>query len=430
LAAFVKLRRSTATIWSKSGGFLQGLARSGDSRTVTNVRLRHLRPMARAGYWMMTPYRIPARIAFIHQLASSNEQLLALNAELAAKTEQLSGDNVELAANAERLSEQNAALAAKSEQLSEQNAELSSRTEQLNKQNAEHVAKIEQLNKQCALDRPVVFMHVPKTAGAALTHGLIEALPASNCVNCYDRGFFGGLGSGETNLPVFDALPPAGDVVDFVAGHITYSTLIQGRPAARFMTVLREPRSRIISLWTFYRSHSDETAARLAAFGRVVRLARRPLVEFLNHPEAACHTDNKCVRMLLWPHPLIPDDGFIDEASDERLACEAAARLKAFHFADVVENPRLEDNVRAFLARPLAYRRTNETPRLPSELRVAPEEELTREALDIVEHRSRLDRELWRVLAAERIAGADPIALGDDTFRRTLTRHAALIRPE
>ena len=441
------------------------------------ARLRRFRQVARTGYWMMTPHKNPARIAFIRQLAANNEQLLGLNAELAAKTEQLNQQNAALAAKTEQLSQhnaelaatteqlgqhnaalaakteqlnqQNAALAAKAEQLSEQNAGLAAKVEQLgqhnaefaakaerlNEQNAERVARIEQLSKHCGLDRPLAFMHVPKTAGAALTHSLIEALPATVCVNCYDRGFFGALGSCEIILPpadhaVFDALPAADEVIDFVAGHITYSTLVQGRPAARLMTVLREPRSRILSLWTFYRSQSDETVSRLAGFGRVVRLARRPLIEFLNHPEAACHTDNKYVRMLLWPHPLIPDDGFIDEASDERLVCEAAARLRAFEFADVIENPRLEDNVRAFLVRPFVYRRENESPRLPAELRVAPEQEFTGEALHLVAHRSRLDRELWRTLAAERIADADPAALGDDTFGRTLTRHAALMLPE
>jgi hypothetical protein len=158
-----------------------------------------------------------------------------------------------------------------------------------------------------------------------------------------------------------------------------------------------------------------------------VRLTRQPLIEFLNHPEAACHTDNIAVRMLLRPHPLIPDDGFIDSASDERLVSEAAARLKAFAFADVVENPRLEDDVRAFLVRPFVHRRVNETI-VPSELRVPLGEELNDEALLLVERRSRLDRELWGTVAAERIAGADPTALSDDTFRRTVTRYAALMR--
>jgi hypothetical protein len=112
----------------------------------------------------------------------------------------------------------------------------------------------------------------------------------------------------------------------------------------------------------YWRSMSDEEVSLFGAWSRVIRLTRQPLIEFLNHPEAACQTDNVYVRMLLWPHPLIPDDGFIDSASDGRLASEAARRLKTFDFADVIENPHLEDNVRAFLTRPFVYRRANETP--------------------------------------------------------------------
>jgi hypothetical protein len=371
MALLVNPLRSTATIWSKSRGFLQRLGRGGHSRTATNARL-----LARAGYWMMTPHKIPARIAFIRQLTSKNEQLFALNAECAAK--------------------------------------------------------IEQLSKQSAMDRHLAFMHIPKTSGIALTEGLRDVLPSTACIGGFDRRHFGAFRSFETMAPglrqmIYETLPPAKGI-DFVTGHMAYSTLIQSRPAARFMTVLREPRSRILSLWMFWRSSSDETLAALGAFGRVPRLAREPLAEFLNHPEAAHQTDNIAVRMLLWPHPLIADDGFIDSASDERLASEAAARLKAFDFADVIENPRLEDNVRAFLARPFAYRRVNETLVL-SELRVPLEEELTSEALLLVEHRSRLDRKLWWAVAEERIAGADLTALSNDTFRRTVRRYAALMGP-
>ena len=165
------------------------------------------------------------------------------------------------------------------------------------------------------------------------------------------------------------------------------------------------------------------------AWARVQRLARRPLAEFLNHSEAACQTDNVFVRRLLWPHPLIPDDGFIDSASDERLVSEAAARLKAFDFTDVIENPRLEDNVRGFLARPFVYRRMNETV-VRAEFGVPLEQELTDEALLLLEHRSRLGRALWRTVASERIAGVDLTALGDDTFRQAATRYAALMRPQ
>jgi len=295
-------------------------------------------------------------------------------------------------------------------------------------------AILAQRGKQSALDRPLAFMAVPKTSGSALAIGLCEVLPSTARIHGWDHGFFGAFRQFETMSPglrqqIYETLPPANGI-DFVFGQIAYSTLIQGRPTARLMTVLREPRSRILSLWMYWRSFPDEDGAIGGAWGRVRRLTRQPLAEFLNHPEAACQTDNVYVRRLLWPHPLIPDDGFIDSESDERLTSEAVARLKAFDFADIIENPRLEDNVRAFLARPFVYRRVNETPAMPSELRVPLEQELTREAMLLVEHCSRLDRELWRALAAERIAGADPTALSDDTFRRTVTRHAALMRPE
>jgi hypothetical protein len=395
MTLLVNPRRSTVIIWSK--------------RTATSARLpswlRQLRQKARAGYWMMTPHRIPARIAFIGQLTSKNKQLTSKNEQLTSKNDQLTSKN----------------------------DQLTSKNEQLLALNAELAAKIEQLSKQLAMDRPLVFMHIMKTSGVALRAGLREVLPSPEYIGGFDRGYFGAFRSFETMSPeirqgIHEALPPANGI-DFVTGHMAYSTLIRGLPAARFMTVLREPRSRILSLWMYWRSMSDEEVSLFGAWRRIIRLTRQPLIEFLNHPEAACQTDNVYVRMLLWPHPLIPDDGFIDSASDGRLAREAAGRLKTFDFTDVIENPRLEDNVRAFLTRPFVYRRANESPPMPSELRVPLEEELTGEALLLVGHRSRLDRELWRAIAAERIAGADLTALRDDTFRRTITRYAALMCP-
>jgi predicted nuclease with TOPRIM domain len=385
-------------------------------------------------------------------------QLASLHTEIATLTPEvtrLNGENNFYARRVAELEEHNRLLTeAATEraqrvqdqegQLTSLHTEIATLTPEVTRLNGENnfyarrVAELEEHNRllteAAALDRPLAFMAVPKTSGSALTVGLCEVLPSTARIHGWDHGFFGAFRQFETMSPglrqqIYETLPPANGI-DFVFGQIAYSTLIQGRPTARLMTVLREPRSRILSLWMYWRSFSDEDDAIAGAWGRVRRLTRQPLAEFLNHPEAACQTDNVYVRRLLWPHPLIPDDGFIDSASDERLTSEAAARLKAFDFADVIENPRLEDNVRAFLARPFVYRRVNETPPMPSELRVPLEQELTREALLLVEHCSRLDRELWRALAAERIAGADPTALSDDTFRRTVTRHAALMRPE
>lgn len=406
-------------------------------------RLR-LRQLVRTAYWTMTPFKTPARTAFIRQLTSNNEQLLVLNAAFAAKIEALSSQNAELVSrieelnrhNAElisrieQLNSQNAALVSKTEQLSNKNAELVSRVEHVNKQNAELGSRIEQLIKQSALDRPLAFMQVPKASGSALTVGLCEVLPATARVHGWDHAFFGTFREFETMAPgvrqdIYQFLPPANGA-DFVYGQFAYSTLVQGRPAARLMTVLREPRTRLLSLWLYWRSFSDEDHAAAGAWGRIQRLTRRPLAEFLDQPEAACQSDNVYVRRLLWPHALIPDNGFIDSASDERLVNEAIARLKRIDFADIVENPQLENNVRAFVVRPFVYRRVNETDVRP-DLGVHLEEELSGETLLMVEHRSRLDREIWRAVAAERIAGMDLTALSDDTFRRAITRYVALM---
>ncbi len=158
--------------------------------------------------------------------------------------------------------------------------------------------------------------------------------------------------SPELRQCFYKVLPPANGN-DFLNAHMAYSTIIQGRPAARLMTVLREPRLLRIPLWMFWRSYSDETLAAAGVWGRITRMGRGSLIECLNHPEAAYQTDNIAVRMLLWPHPLIPNDGFIDGASDQRLVSEALARLKTFDFVDVIENPRFVENLRVFFGPPL-----------------------------------------------------------------------------
>ena len=92
----------------------------------------------------MTPHKGPARIAFIRQLTSKNQQLLALNAELAAK--------------------------------------------------------IEQLSKRYAMDHPLAFMHVIKTSAVAPRAGLREVLPPPEYIGGFDRGYFGAFRSFETCL--------------------------------------------------------------------------------------------------------------------------------------------------------------------------------------------------------------------------------------
>lgn len=281
---------------------------------------------------------------------------------------------------------------------------------------------------RCGLDRPLAFMHIPKASGSALVTGLIEVLPSTPFLGGFDRSMFGTFEGFDTLPPEVraliycDGLRPTDDV-DLVAGHFAFSTLRAARPRARLITILREARSRILSLWMFWRALSEE-AAWLEVHHR---LARNPLIDFLSYPEVAHQTDNVTVRMLLWPHSLIQPGRFIDVAADAQLVAEAAARLKAFTFTDVVENPSLEDNIRDLLARPFVYRRVNETISMPTERRTPLREQLTAETVRLLEHRSRLDRELWLAVARERLGDVDAVALADDVFDKTVTRHGALM---
>jgi len=303
--------------------------------------------------------------------------------------------------------------------------------ERMTAPDAERAARFNDSSARSAMDRPLAFMHIPKTSGSSLIAGLREVLPSTTCIGGFDLSMFGAFDVLEKVDPKVresiypDVLPPIGGR-DFVAGHFAYSTLAKSCPDARVMTVLREPRSRILSLWMYWRAVADDALSAWGTWRDTVRVARQPLLDFLNHPEAACQTDNVAVRMLLWPHPLIPDAGFIDSASDQCMAGKAAARLKSFAFADVIENPQFEENVRIWLARPFVYPRVNET-HMPPELRVRLRDELTQEALRLLEHRSRLDRPLWLALASERIATAEPGTLSDDIFRRTVARYEGLM---
>ena len=105
------------------------------------------------------------------------------------------------------------------------------------------------------------------------------------------------------------------------------------------------------------------------------------------------------------------------------------ARLQTFDFADVFENPQLEQNVRTFLARPFVYRRMNETKAPPPELSVDFDAELSDAALQLLNLRSRLDRPLWQTLCAKRMPQADAERRARDALADTVARFRAL-RPE
>jgi hypothetical protein len=215
--------------------------------------------------------------------------------------------------------------------------------------------------------------------------------------------------------------------VDFVAGHIAYSTLFRRYGSINYLTVLREPISRVLSLWLYWRAMPDDSLARLGAWADYVRRAQEPLKDFLSLGDLACQTDNLSVRMLLWPHRLIPEADFIDRRYDAALLKDALGALKQFAFVDIIENPKMHPSLERWLGRRVPYARINETPHLPLSLAHPLHSELTSTALDLIEERTRLDLKLWSLLARQRVTAQNPEMLRSRVILRSVARHAALM---
>lgn len=280
--------------------------------------------------------------------------------------------------------------------------------------------------------RPLVFMHIPKSAGTSLNDALRTAIEPRGFFSAFDRCNFGSFSDFESinesirKAILFDPaqIPPR---LDLISGHMSFSTTSQANPSAQFMTILREPVSRLMSFWLFWRSKRDENLAPWGGWADYVRKSRRSLREFVRAKDISCQVDNQSLRMLLWPHPLIPVDDFIDERHEQELVQAAASRLDQFDFVDVIENPDMVINLQNWLGRPLTFRKLNETEDIPDALKSPVQDELDPEALALVEHRSRLDLKLWQQVVSRRLPQVDLKIFRDQARAESLARHCRLM---
>ena len=106
---------------------------------------------------------------------------------------------------------------------------------------------------------PVALMHIPKTSGTSLAHGLYESLaPAKPLMWAYDRVLFGQFRAFDSLSPELRRLIYLDQVgmprdLDFIAGHLSHATLLNHYGTFQHVTVLREPRSRLLSHSLFFR---------------------------------------------------------------------------------------------------------------------------------------------------------------------------------
>jgi hypothetical protein len=284
-------------------------------------------------------------------------------------------------------------------------------------------------NRPFESKRRLVFLHVPKTAGTSFTEALAASLERTRGPLQFDHYHFGGLTTLDVLEPAQRALvigkdEPVEDEARFVAGHFSLSTLKRAYAGAQLITLLREPRSRVLSYWMFGRAARDET---LPPWGpewtERMLLMRGPFADFVSHPKLLAQSDNVVARMLLRPHPLIEDEAPIDERHDGVVLAEALARLDDLAFVDVVENPLLVENVAAWLGCAVTMRRLNESAAVPEPLRRPIDAELAPDVLELLAARTRLDLAIWSYVAARRLPERPLEAVLERAFQGAVDRY-------
>jgi hypothetical protein len=275
--------------------------------------------------------------------------------------------------------------------------------------------------------RPLVFNHVPKAAGTALREALVDAIAPESIALGFDGSVFGSftdMGKVSRRLRRLVYADPTDIPLDaqFVSGHVSPSTTMARFPDAPHLTVLREPRARVVSFWLYTRSRPAGRRRMWGPLGDTFLLAKGSLADFLAADVVAPGTDNFMTRFLLWPHPRIPADGFIDPADDELLVAEALEKLGRFGHVGLVEDPALTAGIGTFLGVDVTMPVRNQGVFLADGDRELVEPEVEK-AADALERCTRLDRALWSHVVTQRMPDADPQELAEATFRRSVRRY-------
>ena len=281
---------------------------------------------------------------------------------------------------------------------------------------------------------PLVFSHIPKTAGTSLGAALDQVLqPAVAVHGGIDTALFGGYDDLDDISPAFRAgiyLSPEELPADasLVTAHVAPGTTIVRYPAADHITVLRTPQVRLLSQWLHCRSLSEFTLRHWGRSGDAFRAGRRPLRDYLQQAEVAPTVDNTITRFLAWPHPALSRTEFIDPRDDETLVAAAIERVDGFAHVNLVENPAFLTELSAWLGAELPDTQLNERTSVLPRWRPDLTAELTAESRELLDHRCRLDVRVWKHVARQVLPDADATAVLEAAFEKSVRRYAEMLR--
>jgi hypothetical protein len=279
-------------------------------------------------------------------------------------------------------------------------------------------------------------MHVPKCGGTSIYTALEAALaPGSFAPQHLDASVFCDFNDFELLCPEARAQVAASlDEIQSlrrhraVSGHFSLTTLLQIAPASSITTVLREPRTRLLSLYLYWRTPG---IGDVWAPYRATEQARRPLSEFLSEPRLAAAVDNQVCRMLLHGDPRLPESGFAALSDIDAIAVDAIERLDSLGFVGVLE---LDESVWRGVAQlfgvklcPIEVNVAGELAR-PAAAPPAGRKLLTVDALDLIEQRSAADLIVYdHVLTRAGLDCRERRRLADGAFAQQLVKLGDLV---
>ncbi len=211
-----------------------------------------------------------------------------------------------------------------------------------------------------------------------------------------------------------------------ISGHFSLPSLATFAPPSKIGTVLREPRSRLVSYYVYLRL-TPALRTLWRAYG-VHTAAEGTLAEFLANPRVATSTDNRTCRMLLHGDPRIRDREFIADDDLEPIAEAAWARLEELGFVGILEVPaETWRGLGEFFGVELEPVRENVTRAEAAHPGMLPLPSLGGpETLDLLELRSAADAILYRRIVARLQGGAQAARrLADAAFAQQLVRYGA-----
>lgn len=144
-------------------------------------------------------------------------------------------------------------------------------------------------NKMPADDRLLIFMHIPKTGGMTLKRIIKRQYPDDTILKDITDG----------KIQEFQEKMEERDF-KFVFGHLSFGLHLHTSKPCTYITMLREPIDRVISMYYYVLNKEDHPLHDIVkglSFG-----------EFLDHPDLKNHTNNMQTKKALGTNSLITMD--------------------------------------------------------------------------------------------------------------------------